>query len=247
MKMRLDRALRDAEAGRTRREAEKLIAAGRVSVNGIAVRSADAKVDPQTDTICLDGRPVMSRQFRAYMMNKPAGVLSATEDRSAQTVLDLLPEPLRRLGLSPAGRLDKDAEGLLILTNDGDLIHHIITPKRRVEKRYFVRLAFPWQADYGDKFAAGITLDDGYVCLPARFAGIEGEQAGYVYVCEGKFHQVKRMLAALGNEVTYLKRLSVAGVELDETLRPGEVRELSDEELFRLKNSGIWHKNSPEK
>lgn len=235
MKMRLDRALRDAEAGRTRTEADKLISAGRVAVNGSIVRKGDIKVDPDTDTITLDGRAVCSRRFRYYMMNKPAGVLSATEDRSCETVLDLLPEPLRKLGLSPAGRLDKDAEGLLILTNDGDLIHNIITPKKHVEKRYYVRLRDAWRPDYDERFRDGVVIDDGYRCMPARFEGGETPNEGYVYVCEGKFHQVKRMLAAVGNEVLYLRRLRVGILELDEALAPGEVRELTENEVIALR------------
>ena len=234
MKMRLDRALRDAEAGRTRTEADKLISAGRVAVNGTVVRKGDVKVDTDTDTVTLDGRAVCSRRFRYYMMNKPAGVLSATEDRSCETVLDLLPEPLRKLGLSPAGRLDKDAEGLLILTNDGDLIHNIITPKKHVEKRYYVRLRENWQPDYDDRFRAGVVIDDGYQCMPARFEGGESPKEGYVYVCEGKFHQVKRMLAAVGNEVLYLRRLQVGDLTLDADLAPGQVRELEENEVLAL-------------
>ena len=234
MKMRLDRALRDAEAGRTRTEADKLISAGRVAVNGTVVRKGDVKVDTDTDTVTLDGRAVCSRRFRYYMMNKPAGVLSATEDRSCETVLDLLPEPLRKLGLSPAGRLDKDAEGLLILTNDGDLIHNIIMPKKHVEKRYYVRLRENWQPDYDDRFRAGVVIDDGYQCMPARFEGGESPKEGYVYVCEGKFHQVKRMLAAVGNEVLYLRRLQVGELTLDADLEPGEVRELEENEVLAL-------------
>ena len=234
MKMRLDRALRDAEAGRTRTEADKLISAGRVAVNGTVVRKGDVKVDTDTDTVTLDGRAVSSRRFRYYMMNKPAGVLSATEDRSCETVLDLLPEPLRKLGLSPAGRLDKDAEGLLILTNDGDLIHNIITPKKHVEKRYYVRLREDWQPDYDGRFRAGVVIDDGYQCMPARFEGGESPREGYVHVCEGKFHQVKRMLAAVGNEVLYLRRLQVGELTLDERLAPGETRELTENEVLAL-------------
>ena len=234
MKMRLDRALRDAEAGRTRTEADKLISAGRVAVNGTVVRKGDVKVDTDTDTVTLDGRAVTSRRFRYYMMNKPAGVLSATEDRSCETVLDLLPEPLRKLGLSPAGRLDKDAEGLLILTNDGDLIHNIITPKKHVEKRYYVRLRDAWQPDYDARFRSGVVIDDGYLCMPARFEGGESPKEGYVYVCEGKFHQVKRMLAAVGNEVLYLRRLQVGDLTLDADLEPGEVRELEENEVLAL-------------
>ncbi len=234
MKMRLDRALRDAEAGRTRTEADKLISAGRVAVNGTVVRKGDVKVDTDTDTVTLDGRAVCSRRFRYYMMNKPAGVLSATEDRSCETVLDLLPEPLRKLGLSPAGRLDKDAEGLLILTNDGDLIHNIITPKKHVEKRYYVRLRENWQPDYDDRFRAGVVIDDGYQCMPARFEGGESPKEGYVYVCEGKFHQVKRMLAAVGNEVLYLRRLQVGELTLDADLAPAQVRELEENEVLAL-------------
>jgi 16S rRNA pseudouridine516 synthase len=165
------------------------------------------------------------------MMNKPAGVLSATEDRACATVLDLLPPELRALGLSPAGRLDKDAEGLLILSNDGALVHRISSPKREVWKRYRVELVSPAPENCDALFRAGVALDGGYICLPARFFPGPGTREGIVCVREGKFHQVKRMLAAVGSGVARLERLSVGGLALDPALPPGGFRELSDAEI----------------
>ena len=229
MKMRLDRALRDACPGRSRSDAEKLIRGGRVSVNGRVLRDPAEKIDPEADLLSVDGKPEISRRVRVYLMNKPAGVLSATEDRDCRTVLDLLPPELRPLGLSPAGRLDKDAEGLLLLTNDGELIHRIISPKSQVYKRYLVRLRDPAEPErYDAAFVAGVTIDGGYTCLPAHFAAGERPDEGIVTVCEGKFHQVKRMLAAVGNEVIALKRLSIGGLALDPELPPGGYREVED-------------------
>lgn len=230
MKQRMDRLVRDARPGWSRTDAERAIAAGRVSCNGRTVLRGDEKADPETDRITIDGAEAVARAARTYMMNKPAGVLSATEDRSCTTVLDLLPPELQKLGLSPAGRLDKDAEGLLILSADGALVHRIISPKSRVGKCYYLRLRDPAGPDYGERMEAGLVIDGGYRCLPARFRPGESPAEGYVTVCEGKFHQVKRMLQALGNEVIYLKRISVGKLTLPEDLAPGQVREIPEPE-----------------
>ena len=164
------------------------------------------------------------------MMNKPAGVLSAARDSRTPTVIDLLPEALRRRGLFPAGRLDKDTTGLLIITDDGDMAHRMLAPKSHVMKRYEAVLDIPADEEDVDAFAKGIPLQD-FVCLPARLELEKGTCIARVEVQEGKFHQVKRMFAARGKTVLTLKRLRIGGLDLDETLQPGQARELNEKEI----------------
>lgn len=232
--IRLDKILCDAGLV-TRSEARRSIAAGRASVNGSVITAPDAKFDPDLADIRFDGVPVCTRRYRYYMMNKPEGVITATEDAADRTVLDLLPQELRRLGLFPVGRLDKDTTGLLLLTNDGVLGHCLTSPKYHVDKVY----AFTVDGMLGEadvrKLADGVTLRDGTVCRPARLDIDPTDAArGTIAVSEGKYHQVKRMLAACGAPVRTLSRLSVGGIALDKGLLPGEVRELTDEETARL-------------
>ena len=220
----------------SRREAERLIAAGKVKVNGHPVTLGD-KMDPDYDKVTIDGqtqRIVRKRQYTYIMLHKPAGVLSATEDSRQKTVLELLPPELRRRGLSPVGRLDKDTEGLLLLTDDGELAHRLLSPKYHVDKRYYAEVDGLLGPADADAFAKGMTLDDGLVCLPA---GLElcGSGACIVTLQEGKFHQVKRMLAFRGAPVRYLKRLSMGPLVLDETLAPGAFRELTAAETAELR------------
>lgn len=230
--IRLDRIISETGTA-TRKEAKLLIKSGRVSVDGITALSPDDKADPGLSLICVDGKPIDHKTFRCIMMNKPAGVLSATEDPSQQTVLDLLPEPLRRQGLFPVGRLDKDTTGLLLLTNDGDFSHAVISPKRHVAKVY--RAVLDACLDEADvmAFAAGLTLADGTLCMPAELV-IAEPFVGIVTVFEGKYHQVKRMFASRGHHVVALHRLSIGSLVLDETMKPGEYRELSSEETERV-------------
>jgi len=232
MSMRLDRLLSELGVA-SRSELRRIIRSGRVSVGGETVTAPERRVDPETDSVCLDGAPLRLRRFRYFLMDKPAGVLSVTEDRRQETVLDLLPPELRRLGLFPVGRLDKDTSGLLLLTNDGEFAHRVISPKSGVEKRY--RAEVEGVPDEGDAhaFAEGIVLADGTQCLPARLE-ITGESLCYVTVMEGKYHQVKRMLAARGKPVTALRRLSVGALTIPEGLAPGGVRELADEDLCKV-------------
>ncbi len=213
--------------------AEELVRQGRVRVDGQTARTAEEKVDPEAAAITVDGQPVETERFTYVMLHKPAGVLSATEDSRQQTVLDLLPGELRRRSLSPVGRLDKDTEGLLLLTNDGLLAHRLLAPRSHVDKVYYARVEGTLEPADTAAFAAGMTLGDGLCCLPA---GLEILSPGECLVTlrEGKFHQVKRMLAARGKPVTYLKRLSMGPLRLDPELAPGAFRMLTAEEKKAL-------------
>ncbi|MBR2929123.1 MAG: rRNA pseudouridine synthase [Oscillospiraceae bacterium] len=234
-KQRIDKLV--ASSGKyTRSEVKKLIRAGLVLVDGIAVRSGDEKADPETVEIRVKGEVLTWRRFTWLMMNKPAGLLSATEDGRQKTVLDLLPQELQRQELFPVGRLDKDTEGLLLLTNDGATAHELLSPKKHVDKVYYTRTA-GWltEADC-QRFREGIHLDDGLDCLPAELeiitAGEESE--AYVTLREGKFHQVKRMLAYCGKPVLYLKRVSMGNLTLDPALEKGCYRFLTEDEVNLL-------------
>ena len=232
MLLRIDRILSDMGLA-TRSEAKRLAKEGRILVDGAAVRSSDTKVDPERARIFLNGEELHYRQHVCVMLNKPAGYVSATEDKHDPVVLELLPEDLRRRGLAPAGRQDKDAEGLLLLTDDGDLAHRIITPAKNVWKRYYVRHQGTLGPADQAAFEAGLDAGGGLLCKPARLELISENEA-YVYLTEGKFHQVKRMLASRGAPVEYLKRLSVGGLELDPNLEIGEYRELLPEEIEKI-------------
>ena len=226
---RLDKILSDAGVA-ARRELKDLIRSGRVSVDGVPVTKADAKFDETTVCIAVDGQPVSTSAFVYYMLHKPAGVVTATEDREQKTVLELFPEEIRRRDIFPVGRLDKDTTGLLILTNDGDYAHKVISPKSHVDKRY--RAITDGIADESDvrAFADGIVLRDGTVCQPAKLE-ITGTRECYVTLLEGKYHQVKRMLASRGKPVEYLHRCSIGRLELDETLTEGNFRAMTAEEV----------------
>ena len=227
---RLDKLLADSGIC-SRSEAKELIRSGRVTVNGIVPRTAEEKFASETAEICVDGEAVSCSAKRYLMLYKPGGILSATEDARQKTVIDLLSPQLKRQGLFPVGRLDKDTTGLLLLTNDGDFAHRVISPKKHVSKRY--RAAVDGILDESDvrAFREGITLSDGTRCLPAELT-ILRPSVGQVTVFEGKYHQVKRMFAARGKHVTALHRESVGGLKLDPELKPGEYRELRPEELL---------------
>lgn len=235
-KQRIDKLL--ASTGRwSRREAKDLIRQGRVLIDGAPARSGQDKADPETAVITVNGEPLDYRRYTWVMLNKPAGYLSATEDGRGPTVLDLLPPELQRQGLFPVGRLDKDTEGLLLLTNEGGLAHALLSPKHHVDKVYFARVdGYLTEADQ-TAFSAGMTLADGLRCLPARLeilaAGAESQ--ALVTLREGKFHQVKRMLAQLGKPVKYLERVKMGNLELDSGLKRGAYRILTEEELENLK------------
>ena len=229
---RLDKVL--AGTGRwSRREVKLLVRQGLVRLNGAAAVSAEEKCDPETAVITVNGETVVLRRFTYVLLHKPGGVLTATEDRRQETVMELLPQELRRVGLAPVGRLDKDTEGLLLLTNDGELTHRLLSPKYHVDKRYFARVDGHLTAAHAETFAKGMTLGDGLKCLPARLE-ILPDNGCIVTVREGKFHQVKRMLASCGAPVVYLKRLSMGPLVLGDELRRGEHRMLRDEEIAAL-------------
>lgn len=229
---RLDKII-SATGKKSRREVREMVRQGRVLVDGKPVHAADMKVDPQTAVILLDGEPLGYEKFTYVMLHKPAGVLTATEDRRQETVLDLLPPELRRRALSPVGRLDKDTEGLLLLTNDGQLAHRLLSPKSHVDKVYYARVDGALEPGDIAAFAAGMTLGDGLACLPAGLEILSPTEA-LVTLREGKFHQVKRMLAARGKPVLYLKRLSMGRLRLDPALAPGAWRMLTEEERSAL-------------
>ena len=229
---RLDKII-SATGKKSRREVREMVRQGRVLVDGKPVPAADMKVDPQTAVILLDGEPLGYEKFTYVMLHKPTGVLTATEDRRQETVLDLLPPELRRRALSPVGRLDKDTEGLLLLTNDGQLAHRLLSPKSHVDKVYYARVDGALEPGDIAAFAAGMTLGDGLECLPAGLEILSPTEA-LVTLREGKFHQVKRMLAARGKPVLYLKRLSMGRLRLDPALAPGAWRMLTEEERSAL-------------
>lgn len=229
---RLDKII-SATGKKSRREVREMVRQGRVLVDGKPAPAADMKVDPQTAVILLDGEPLGYEKFTYVMLHKPAGVLTATEDRRQETVLDLLPPELRRRALSPVGRLDKDTEGLLLLTNDGQLAHRLLSPKSHVDKVYYARVDGALEPGDIAAFAAGMTLGDGLECLPAGLEILSPAEA-LVTLREGKFHQVKRMLAARGKPVLYLKRLSMGQLRLDPALAPGAWRMLTEEERSAL-------------
>lgn len=230
---RLDKLL--ASTGRwSRSEVKRLVREGRVLVNGRIAASAEEKFDSDCAAFSVDGESVQLRSFAYVMLHKPAGVLSATEDGKGKTVLDLLPEPYRKRGLFPVGRLDKDTEGLLLLTDDGQLAHALLSPKKHVDKLYYARVDGTLDETDVTAFEAGMTLGDGLACLPAGLEIVSPHEA-LVTLREGKFHQIKRMFAARGKPVLYLKRLAMGRLSLDPALAPGEWRELTAEEENLLK------------
>lgn len=230
--LRLDKFLSEQGVA-SRKELKEIIRSGRVCVDGVPQCRPEAKIDPERSVIQVDGKQISSRRSHSYMLHKPLGVVTATEDRSEKTVLDLLPPELRRLGLFPVGRLDKDTSGLLILTNDGDFAHRAISPKSTVEKCYSARVEGVLDEEDCRAFHEGITLKDGTRCLPAKLELLEKDLC-LVRITEGKYHQVRRMLASRGKPVLTLHRLSIGALRLDESLAPGEWRELSEEDLCRV-------------
>lgn len=227
---RLDKRL--SAAGYARKEANALIRAGRVKADGAAVTAPEVKLDASA-VITVDGVPL--REGSLYiMLHKPAGVVTATRDAREKTVLDLLPEELRRRGLFPAGRLDKDVTGLVLLTDDGALAHRLTSPRNHVDKVYRVMSVGAFSAEDEEALAAGLTLGDGLRCLPARLERTAEENVALLTLREGKFHQVKRMMACLGKPVAVLERLSMGTLILDKGLAPGEWRFLTPEETAAL-------------
>lgn len=230
--IRLDKFLADRTEF-SRSQIKQKLKNGVVTVNGELVSSAEYKVNIETDEVSFEGNILNSSKYFYYMLNKPSGVVSATEDKHEQTVLSLLPANLRK-DIFPVGRLDKDTEGLLLLTNDGALAHELLSPKKHVDKTYFVTLDHSASEEDIMRFKEGLDIGEEKLTLPAELVLSDGKNC-LVTIREGKFHQIKRMFKACGNEVVYLKRLSMGTLCLDESLDSGKYRELSDEEINSLK------------
>jgi 16S rRNA pseudouridine516 synthase len=243
-KQRLDKVLGHLGYG-SRTELRKAVKDGAVTVNGKPVKDSGQQVDPDSDEVTFEGKRIHYRECIYIMMNKPAGVVSATEDKRDKTVVDLLDADQAAFQPFPVGRLDKDTEGLLLLTNDGQLAHQLLSPKKHVPKTYYAEVSGEVTAGDVEAFERGVALDDGYVTLPAKLkvlsveAMIEGTTLSKIEltITEGKFHQVKRMFEAVSKKVVYLKRLSMGSLLLDPELPLGMVRELTEEELLRLRMS----------
>ena len=220
----------------SRAEAKKIIKKG-ILINDILIKSSDYKVDENNDIVIVNGSRLVYQKYVYIMMNKPQNVISATEDMIDKTVVDILKDKDRIHKVFPVGRLDKDTEGLMLLTNDGELAHKLISPKKDVEKKYYVEVTGELKEEYLELVKDGLVLDDGYKCKSARLEILESSKdksCANIYITEGKFHQVKRMMKALGTSVTYLKRLSIGSLILDENLKLGEYRYLTDKELKKI-------------
>lgn len=232
--VRLDKFLCDVGIG-TRSEVKNYIKKGLVSLNGEVVRKPEIKVDADRDSVSYNGEKCTYVQYAYYMLNKPEGVISATRDRVSATVLDLLGNPGIK-GLFPVGRLDKDTEGLLLITNDGMLSHELLSPKKHVDKVYYVSIKKKLQPEDIRRLETGVPIEEGCLSMPAKVEVLD-EKEILLTIHEGKFHQVKKMLHAVDNEVLHLKRLSMGSLRLDECLAPGEFRPLTEEEVAALKGN----------
>lgn len=228
---RLDKFLCDCGAG-TRSQVKAILKSGRVTVDGKPEKDGSRKVSPENNAVCLDGERLGAVGTVVVMLNKPAGFVTATEDRTEKTVMELLPPEYRHMDLKPVGRLDKATEGLLLFTNNGDLLHRLISPKKQVRKIYYARHEGTAGAEDVQAFAQGLTLRDGTVCLPAILEPL-GAGESLVTVCEGKYHQVRRMLASRGFPVTYLERRQEGDITLGNLPR-GQVRRLTDTEVQKF-------------
>ena len=228
---RLDKFLCDCGAG-TRSQVKMILKSGRVTVAGKPEKDGSRKIDPQADSICLDGERLGAVGTVVVMLNKPEGYVTATEDKQEKTVMELLPEQYRSLDLKPVGRLDKMTEGLLLFTNDGDLLHRLISPKKQVKKVYYARHEGTATEEDVQAFAQGLTLRDGLSCLPAVLEPL-GAGESLITVCEGKYHQVRRMMASRGIHVTYLERRQEGQLLLGDLPR-GEIRQLSEAQVQQI-------------
>lgn len=235
--MRLDKYLAEMGVG-TRQEVKKQIRQGKAAVNGTVVKAADTKIDETSDEVTISGRNISYVSYEYYMLNKPAGVVSATEDRRDTTVIDLIKEKKRK-DLFPVGRLDKDTEGLLLITNDGDLAHRLLAPKKHVDKVYYAKIDGMVTEEDVKQFAEGIDIgaEEEEMTRPAKLDIMKSAEESEIRLTihEGKFHQVKRMFLAVGKEVTYLKRERMGTLCLDENLKPGEYRLLTEEEIENVR------------
>ena len=230
--MRLDKFLCETGFG-TRSQVKEMLKKGQVTVNGVAAKKPEQKIDEHKDQITCQGKTASYEKYVYYMLHKPAGVVSATEDKREKTVLDLLKSEDRRDGIFPVGRLDKDTEGFLLLTDDGDLAHRLLSPRKHVDKTYYAKIAGSVTEAHIEQFREGLDIGDEKKTLPAMLEILASEPETSeirITIHEGRFHQVKRMFEAVGCKVTYLKRLSMGAVALDETLAPGEYRPLNEKE-----------------
>lgn len=241
-KQRLDKILSNFGFG-SRTEIKSAVKKGLVSVDGQVAKDSGLHVDPAASVIIMNGIKLEYRKYIYLMMNKPQGVISATADTRQRTVFDIMPEEYKCFELFPAGRLDIDTEGLVLMTNDGQLAHEILSPRKHVTKKYYARVEGRVQQADAVAFEGGVTLDDGYKTLPAKLEILSSDQVSEIRlsIVEGKFHQVKRMFEAVDKKVIYLKRLSMGRLELDESLELGECRELAPEEVELLKDSVQKH------
>lgn len=233
--MRLDKFI-STTTTLSRAEAKKIIKKG-ILINDILIKSPDYKIDEFNDQVIVNGNRLVYQKYVYIMMNKSKDTVSATEDAIERTVVDILRDEDRIHKVFPVGRLDKDTEGLMLLTNDGELAHKLISPKKDVEKKYYVEVSGELKNEHLEIVKEGVTLEDGYRCKPARLEILdssEGNSKANIFITEGKFHQVKRMMKSLGTTVTYLKRLSIGSLKLDENLKLGEYRYLTDDELNKL-------------
>ena len=234
MAQRLDKFIA-SQGTLSRSETVRLIRQGRVTVDGAVCRDPSQKIE-ESSAVTVGGEPLTYQRFVYLMMNKPAGILCVSRDPKAPTVLDLLPPALRRKGLFPAGRLDKDTVGLVLLTDDGDFAHRLLAPKKDIVKRYLVRLDGPLTEAHIHLFAEGVTLADGTACRPASLKILEDSETplAEIGITEGRYHQIKRMFGVVDRGVVWLKRLSMGPLVLDESLGEGEARPLTDEEWSKL-------------
>lgn len=232
--IRLDKYLADAGAG-SRADVKKQIRWGKVTVDGKTIRQPEFKIDEATAEVTYKKEPVVYQKMKYYMLHKPAGVVSATNDKKEKTVLDLLDAKLKK-DMFPVGRLDKDTEGLLIITNDGDLAHRLLSPKKHVDKVYYAKVDGVVTQKDVEIFAEGMDIGNEEVAKPSKLVILKSDEISEIELTiqEGKFHQVKRMFQAVGKEVVYLKRLSMGTLKLDETLEPGKYRALTEEEVEAL-------------
>jgi 16S rRNA pseudouridine516 synthase len=241
---RLDKVISNSK-GFSRSEVRKKIKAGKILVDGEIIRDVSFKIDPNIQKIMIEGELLHYKKFIYIQMNKPQGILSATMDNHQKTCIDLLSDDLKKRGLFPAGRLDKDTEGLLLLTDDGILAHNILSPKKHVNKKYFAKILGKLEDEDVEKFKEGLLLEDGYKTLPAKLEILKVEETMaeytgfiswvHVVITEGKYHQIKRMFQSLGKQVVFLKRIEIAQISLDPTLGLGEYRELTNDEIKGLK------------
>lgn len=235
---RLDKILA-SQGTLSRRDVKEIMKKGRVSVNGAVVKDSSFKVDINKDEVCLDGEKITLKKHIYIMMNKPQGVVSASEGEKEETVVDLVPDELYRKGLFPAGRLDKDTTGFVLITDDGDFAHKILSPKNHIFKTYLARLEHKLSEEDIKMLEGGITLGDGTILKEAKLEIVEQSDTPLVkiMICEGKYHQVKRMFAAAGNKVVALHRSKMGELELDNMLNPGECREITSDELQKIQKT----------